>query len=73
MLPIFSVSPLKYNFFNASREMISHKQAERQALEAALRSEGANADLVQAVRYGIAYHHAGLASDERSLLEQAYR
>ncbi|XP_050561559.1 helicase POLQ-like [Spodoptera frugiperda] len=55
------------------REMVSHKAAERQALESALRAEGANSDLAQAVRYGIAYHHAGLASDERSLLEQAYR
>lgn len=53
--------------------MISHKKAERQALESALRAEGANAELAFAVRYGIAYHHAGLASDERSLLEQAYR
>nr|XP_021187496.2 helicase POLQ-like [Helicoverpa armigera] len=55
------------------REMIAHKKAERQALETALRAEGANAELAAAVRYGIAYHHAGLASDERILLEQAYR
>ena len=55
------------------REMIAHKKAERQALESALRAEGATAELAAAVRYGIAYHHAGLASDERSLLEQAYR
>ncbi|KAH9633918.1 hypothetical protein HF086_009731 [Spodoptera exigua] len=61
------------DFFNDFSEMVSHKAAERQALESALRAEGANSDLAQAVRYGIAYHHAGLASDERSLLEQAYR
>ncbi|CAH0629156.1 unnamed protein product [Chrysodeixis includens] len=55
------------------REMMTHKKDERQALERALKAEGANAELAAAVRYGIAFHHAGLASDERSMIEQAYR
>lgn len=55
------------------REMATHRTQERQALENALKTEGASAELSRAVRYGIAYHHAGLASDERALLEHAFR
>lgn len=55
------------------REMIDHRTQERECLQKALRAEGVSSMLVQAVRFGVAYHHAGLASDERSLLEQAFR
>lgn len=55
------------------REMMTHRKDERQALEKALKAEGANAELAASVRYGIAFHHAGLASDERAMIEQAYR
>lgn len=53
--------------------MMTHRKDERQALEKALKAEGANAELAAAVRYGIAFHHAGLAGDERAMIEQAYR
>lgn len=46
---------------------------ERALLQSALRGEGASVELCRFVRYGVAYHHAGLAADERSLLEQAFR
>ncbi|CAH0397261.1 unnamed protein product [Chilo suppressalis] len=55
------------------REMCSHRTRERVALEKALLSEGASAELARLVRYGIAFHHAGLANDERAMLEQAFR
>ncbi|KAJ0179106.1 hypothetical protein K1T71_004818 [Dendrolimus kikuchii] len=55
------------------REMTNHREEERASLETALRTEGASITLIQVVRFGVAYHHAGLASDERSLLEQAFR
>ncbi|XP_063823704.1 helicase POLQ-like [Ostrinia nubilalis] len=55
------------------REMTLHRTADRVSLASALRAEGASSDLVKSVRYGIAFHHAGLAGDERSLLEQAFR
>ncbi|CAG9791714.1 unnamed protein product [Diatraea saccharalis] len=48
------------------REMIMHRQEERAALENALRSEGASAELVRLVRFGVAFHHAGLGNDERT-------
>ncbi|XP_022127039.2 helicase POLQ-like [Pieris rapae] len=54
-------------------DMLSHRVQDRIALQSALRTEGASADLVRCVRAGVAYHHAGLASDERCLLEQAFR
>lgn len=53
--------------------MASHRKSERQALESGLRAEGCSAELSRAVRFGVAYHHAGLSSDERVLLEHAFR
>ncbi|XP_060800569.1 helicase POLQ-like isoform X2 [Amyelois transitella] len=55
------------------REMTSHRTVERQALEAALVGEGASSALTRAVRFGVGFHHAGLAADERALLETAFR
>nr|XP_026491039.1 helicase POLQ-like [Vanessa tameamea] len=55
------------------REMTNHRVEERVALQTALRNEGAGLDLVKFVRFGVAFHHAGLAGEERSLLEHAFR
>ncbi|CAK1551516.1 unnamed protein product [Leptosia nina] len=54
-------------------EMSTHRATERIALQSALRAEGSTTDLLRCVRAGVAYHHAGLAADERCLLEQAFR
>lgn len=53
--------------------MSNHRVQERAALQEALRAEGAGGNLLQCVRFGVAFHHAGLAADERSLLEHAFR
>ncbi|XP_046978501.1 helicase POLQ-like [Vanessa cardui] len=55
------------------REMTNHRVEERVALQKALRNEGAGLDLVKFVRFGVAFHHAGLAGEERALLEHAFR
>ncbi|XP_041973277.1 helicase POLQ-like [Aricia agestis] len=55
------------------REMLEHAVPERLSLVAALRAEGAAENLQFAARCGLAYHHAGLAADERVLLEHAFR
>ncbi|XP_038213601.1 helicase POLQ-like isoform X2 [Zerene cesonia] len=54
-------------------EMQRHRAEERLALVSALRAEGACAELVRCARAGVAFHHAGLAADERALLENAFR
>ncbi|XP_052738083.1 helicase POLQ-like [Bicyclus anynana] len=55
------------------REMSNHRVPERSALRQALRAEGAGDNLLHCVRFGVAFHHAGLAADERALLEHAFR
>ncbi|XP_045459914.1 helicase POLQ-like [Melitaea cinxia] len=55
------------------KEMTNHRVQERLALQKALKGEGAAGELLNCVRFGVAFHHAGLAGEERGLLEQAYR
>lgn len=60
-------------YFQLRREMTNHRVQERLALQKALKGEGAAGELLHCVRFGVAFHHAGLAGEERGLLEQAYR
>lgn len=55
------------------REMLEHRSVERRSLAMALQQEGSSKGLLRAVVAGIGYHHAGLSTDERKLLEDAYK
>jgi POLQ-like helicase len=57
-------------------ELKQHKRDLKLKLFSELREENSNnicSVLRQSLQYGIAYHHSGLTTEERQLIEQAYR
>ncbi|XP_051533480.1 helicase POLQ-like isoform X1 [Myxocyprinus asiaticus] len=58
-----------------NKEFLKHKKAEKATLLGELKSSGNGSlcpVLQKTVPFGLAYHHSGLTSDEKKLVEEAY-